>query len=121
MNWANLGGLKMKKNMKTMLAGILLAIAAGTAIAEPRSPQMTTIEAYIKQNDLEKNPGAAEHVFLRCSTLMKFIGFQMMRSGDDAIGKRFVEASDRYSDLLLKNPDFNLQWSLDQTKRMLAA
>jgi len=83
---------------------------------------MTTIETYINQNDFKKKPGALEHVYLRCTSLLKLISFQMMRSADtEAIGKRYAEGADQYSDLLLQNPDFNLKFAADQIARMTAA
>src|SRR4051794_22768120 len=63
----------------------VLIVAAMMVLLPPNSftQEMTTVERYIQQNDFGKNPGAAEHVFLRCSAALLIVGYFIQENASD--------------------------------------
>lgn len=100
-----------------MFLGTFL-IPSGNAVSQ----EMTTIERYMEQNNFNSNPGAAEHVFLRCASILLLAGGYLQQTPDlVATGKAFSDSGNEFLDLAARIPRFNQQFGLDQVNRMTDA
>jgi len=85
--------------------------------------EMTTIEKYMEQNDFERNPGAAEFIFLRCASLYTVIGVGIgQNAGLHKESQAYIEGGKQFLGFLAAIPNPSSAKHVgDQMQRMVEA
>ena len=103
-----------------LVAAIFLATGIAAIGAGPVfSQEMVTIEKYVGQNEFERNPGAAQFVFLRCASIFAVIYSEILIF--KAQGKVYSESGDKFLSMSESVKPFSQEFALEQFGRMTEA
>jgi hypothetical protein len=82
---------------------------------------MVPIQKYIDQNGSERNPDAANFLFLRCATILLLVGSLLQNDQDQSLhatGKQYWESGQQFLKTVERSQRFSEKLAVDEMKRV---
>ena len=115
------GHSKLRSNVALVAAIFLTTGFAAIGAGPVFSQEMDAIEKYMGQNDFERNPAAAQFVFLRCASIFLLVGGHLQRDSDLQAQAKVYSHGDGFLSMSESVKPFNQEFALEQSGRMTEA
>jgi hypothetical protein len=109
----------MGRNLQgiAVFCGLVIFLSGKPSFAQ----EMVPIQKYIDQNGSERNPDAANFLFLRCATILLLVGSLLQNDQDQSLhatGKQYWESGQQFLKTVERSQRFSEKLAVDEMKRV---